>query len=219
MAGVEPPGGEESSRKRKLTDDELRIVWTKLDTAAMAPATRLALKLLLVTGQRRGEVTFAQKHHFDLPASLWSIPPELQKTEGSRKYPTEPHLVPLSKLATDLVTELFTLAGESPWLLPSQYSKKNADAPYSERALTRAVRENQAHFGIPEWTPHDLRRTCRTGLSHLKVEPHIAERILNHAQGRISETYDRFEYLGEKRDVLEKWATHLEEILSVQGVG
>lgn len=216
MAGVEPPGGEEVSRKRKLTDAEIRTVWSKLDTAAMAPPTRLALKLLLVTGQRRGEVTFAQKSHFDLASSIWSIPPELQKTEGARSYPTEPHIVPLSNLAIKLLTELHTLDSKSRWLLPSQYSKKNADAPYSERALTRAVKENQAHFGIPHWTPHDFRRTCRTGLSQLKVEPHIAERILNHAQGKITETYDRFEYLSEKREALEKWASHLQGIVEGQ---
>jgi hypothetical protein len=48
-----------ATRKRRLTTEEVKTVWTKLETAAMSPATCLALKLLLVTAQRRGELTFA----------------------------------------------------------------------------------------------------------------------------------------------------------------
>jgi len=66
---------------------------------------------------------------------------------------------------------------------------------------------------VGAFTLHDLRRTCRTGLARLKIEPHIAERVLNHSQGKISETYDCFEYSSEKRDALEKWAAHLQVIL------
>jgi len=213
MAGVERPGGEETSRNRKLSTDEIRIVWTKLATAKMAEATRLALRLLLVTAQRRAEVTFAERAHFDLGASLWKIPPELQKTEGTTKQPTEPHLVPLSPLAIEFVGKLLTLAGEKRWLLPSQYSKKRVDAAYSERALSRAVRDNEEHFGIPHWTPHDLRRTAASAMTMLGVPRLHVEKVLNHATDDIAEVYDRHDYLPEKRVALERWATHLMEIV------
>lgn len=213
MAGIEPPGGIEGARNRRLTPDEIRTVWTKLDTAAMAPATRLAIKLLLVTAQRRGEVTFAKRSHFDLEAAAWSIPPELQKTEGATKAPTEAHLVPLSPLAVELVRKLMALAGESEWLLPSQYTAKKHSAPYSERALTRAVKENQEHFGIPHWTPHDLRRTASSTMTKIGIPRLHVEKVLNHSTDDIAEVYDRHDYLPEKRAALEKWATHLAEII------
>ncbi|HKQ14437.1 MAG TPA: hypothetical protein VJT80_13465, partial [Steroidobacteraceae bacterium] len=69
--------------------------------------------------------------------------------------------------------------------------------------------ERMAELGIDAFTLHDLRRTCRTGLARLKVEPHIAERVLNHAQEKIAGTYDQWAYIDEKRAALDKWATHL----------
>jgi integrase len=58
-------------------------------------------------------------------------------------------------------------------------------------------------------TPHDLRRTCRTHLGKLGVPPHIAERCLNHALGKIAATYDVHDYLPERRAALETWAKHV----------
>lgn len=74
-------------------------------------------------------------------------------------------------------------------MLPAHASSRHTK-PYSAGVLTRAVRENEEHFGIPHFTPHDLRRTCRTGLS-----------------------YDMYDYLEEKRDALERWAKHLQAII------
>ncbi|MEJ1966503.1 MAG: tyrosine-type recombinase/integrase [Gammaproteobacteria bacterium] len=213
MAGIEAPGGEESSRKRKLTPDEIRTVWTKLHTAKMAEPTQLALKLLLVTAQRRAEVTFAEWTHFDLNGKQWTIPVELQKTEGATKEPSEPHIVPLSSLAIDVLEKLRALTGGKRWLLPSQYSVKRGDAPYSERALSRAVRDNEEHFGIPHWTPHDLRRTAASAMTMLGVPRLHVEKVLNHATDDIAEVYDRHDYLAEKRNALERWATHLTEVI------
>jgi integrase len=213
MAGIELPGGEESSRKRKLTPDEIRAVWTKLDTAKMAEPTRLALKLLLVTAQRRAEVTCGEWSHFDLADKRWSIPVELQKTEGATREPTEPHVVPLSALAIELLEKLQALSGGKRWLLPSQYNKKRADAPYSERVLSRAVRDNEKHFGIPHWSPHDLRRTAASAMTMLGIPRLHVEKVLNHATSDIAEVYDRHDYLAEKRVALERWAAHLEDII------
>ena len=87
MAGVERPGGEERPRQRVLSAVEVNTFWAKLTTADMAEPTRLALKLLLVTAQRRGELTFAKWSHFDLAGKLWTIPVELLKTShpGDRR--------------------------------------------------------------------------------------------------------------------------------------
>jgi len=216
MAGIELPGGEERPGKRKLTEEELITVWTKLDSAAMAPATRLALKLLLVTGQRRGEVTFAEKAHFDLANSLWTIPIELQKTEDATKEPTEPHVVPLSPLAVEIVTKMFALSGSSRWLMRSQYSKKKSDASYSERAVTRAVAENQKHFGIPHWRPHALRRTAYSMMTKLGIPLLHVKKVVNHAIDEMDEVYGRHDYLPEKRAALERWGEYLTALTTVR---
>jgi integrase len=99
MAGVLRPGGDEMPRDRTLNEDEVRAFWTKLESAAMSAASKLGLKLLLVTAQRRGEITAAHWRHFDLDAGVWTIPAELSKNGKE-------HKVPLSPLALQILTEL-----------------------------------------------------------------------------------------------------------------
>lgn len=212
MAGVERPGGGERPRTRVLTAEEIKAFWTKLATADMAEPTRLALKLLLVTAQRRGELTFAKWSHFDLPGKTWTIPVELLKTSHARRQEAEPHVVPLSPLALELLGELHKLTGEGTHLLPARADKRK-DRSYSERVLSRAVRENAKHFDIPHFTPHDLRRTAASFMTKLKIPRLHVEKVLNHATGDIAEVYDRHDYLREKRVALEKWGRHLAAII------
>lgn len=212
MAGVKPPGGTERPRDRILTAEEIGALWEKLDTADMAEPTRLALKLLLVTGQRRGELTQARWDHFDLDAKLWTIPVELLKSAHSRRDRPEPHVVPLSNLAVELLRRLKALAGDSPAVLPAHASKRHAKG-YSEGVLSRAVRQNAEHLGIAHWTPHDLRRTAASFMTKLGIPRLHVEKVLNHSTGDIAEVYDRHNYLPEKRAALEKWGAHLQTII------
>ena len=213
MAGVdERPGGEERPRARILTADEIRTVWTKLDSADMAEPTRLALKLLLATGQRRGELTFAKWAHFDVAGKTWTIPISLLKSAHTRRDRPEPHVVPLSALALELLGKLKALSGESPSVLPAHASARHTRS-YSESVLSRAVRQNRKHFGIPDWTPHDLRRTAASFMTKIGVPRLHVEKVLNHSTGDIAEVYDRHDYLPEKRAALEKWGAHLQTII------
>lgn len=212
MAGIERPGGAESARNRVLTGDEVKAFWSKLDTADMAKPTRLALKLLLVTAQRRGELTFSKWSSFDLDAKLWTIPVELLKSAHSRRSQPAPHVVPLSSLAVELLGKLKKLTGEGTYVLPGWLNTK-CDRSYSERVLSRAVRKNEDHFGIPHFTPHDLRRTAASFMTKLKVPRLHVEKVLNHSTGDIAEVYDRHDYLPEKRAALDTWAEHLRNII------
>jgi integrase len=64
------------------------------------------------------------------------------------------------------------------------------------------------------WTLHDLRRTVRTGLGGLGIQPHIAEAALNHLPAKLIRTYDRNTYAEEKKAALDQWATHLKTIVA-----
>jgi integrase len=127
--------------------------------------------------------------------------------------------VPLSDWATKEFQSLKRLSERSKWVLPANSS----DRPIDPKQLTRGLAKCRQRFrkcGIKEFTLHDLRRTCRTGLSRLKIEPHIAERVLNHVQPGIAGVYDRFAYLDEKRAALVKWAEHLQALTSkANGLG
>lgn len=196
------PGGKEKPRERTLTDAELAAFLK--DPRAATRFERLAhvILLLLLTGQRRGELALARWSDIDFDATTWTIPDEHSKTGRG-------HVVPLSAWAVREFRALQRLAKRSPYVLPAN----GGDRPIDPKQLTRSLAKCRKRFerlGIAPFTLHDLRRTCRTGLSRLGVPPHIAERVLNHAQERIAGTYDRFEYLDEKREALEKWARYLE---------
>ena len=67
---------------------------------------------------------------------------------------------------------------------------------------------------VQPWRLHDLRRTCRTGLSRLRIAPHVAEAVLGHAAPTIVRTYDVHDLADEKRHALEAWAGYVQRIVN-----
>jgi hypothetical protein len=64
--------------------------------------------------------------------------------------------------------------------------------------------------GLARWTPHDLRRTVRTGLGRLGVDQEIAELMLNHGPGdELAAIYDRGDYWARRQEAAERWAKHV----------
>lgn len=195
------PGGKERPRSRVLSDDELRIFLADPTAGTRFPRLAHVMLILLLTGQRRGELVLARWREIDFNAKTWRIPDENAKTRG--------HLLPLSESALREFRHLKRRAGRSSWVLPA----RDGSGPMDAKLLTRGLAKCRGRFerlGIAPFTLHDLRRTCRTGLARLRVPPHIAERVLNHAQERIPGTYDVHDYLDEKRAALDEWARHLE---------
>jgi len=79
------------------------------------------------------------------------------------------------------------------------------------RSLARHLKELKK-VKVDAFRLHDLRRTVRTGMARLGVEPHIAERVLDHLQPGIIRVYDVYRYSDEKRAALERWAAHLKAL-------
>jgi hypothetical protein len=71
--------------------------------------------------------------------------------------------------------------------------------------------------GLAPWRFHDLRKTARTGLSRLRVAPHIAELVIGHAVTGLMKIYDRHDYLDDKRAALCAWERHLAGVLGGEG--
>jgi integrase len=200
---LQKPGGPEASRKRFLAEAEIRTFWNRLDSAAMADALKLACRLLLVTAQRRGELVNAQWNDVDFQKHVWRIPKDIAKNGKE-------HLVPLSALAFSLFQELRARAGDSAFVLPSRI---HDNSPIPERTLSRAVRNNQEHFGLAHFTPHDLRRTAASMMTKIGVQQLHVGKILNHSERQITSVYDRYDYAAEMRTGLDRWAEYLLDIL------
>jgi integrase len=215
LVALKPPGGREEPRTRVLSDSEIATVWTKLADCQMSERIRLALKFLLLTAQRRGETSLARWSDIDFAAKVWTIPAEHAKTRNSQPGA---HLVPLSAPAISILDQLKKLQDDdkqdSELIFPTAHSKVKAGAPMTERAITRAVRENEDKFAIPHFTPHDFRRTARTTMARLGVPDTVAELVLNHKLRGMVAVYNKYGYLDEKRQALELWASHVESVLA-----
>jgi integrase len=206
--------GKERKRSRFLNDDEIRLVWRaagKLD-----PVFRDYVRMLLVTAQRRAEVAGMQRAEINEAERLWAVPAERMKGKLD-------HAVPLTPMALELLAgsttkgqkSVFTTRQDKPIRCYDDV-KKLLDA-----AVADIQREDAAESGIdpdkvkplPHWTLHDLRRTARTNMSRLGVDPEIAERVIAHLPVGVRMNYDLYQFLSEKRAALERWDQHLAGVI------
>jgi integrase len=185
-----------------LNETEIKTFWNKLSTAKMEKYTTLALKLQLITAQRKGEVAGAEWVNFDLKDGWWTIPAEKSKNGF-------PHRVPLSPLAMETLNELEELTGSSRWLFPSPRDGQHI----AETSVDHAVRENAEHFEVDHFTPHDLRRTAASMMTASGIQRMTVSKILNHVESSVTAVYDRHSYDNEKRGALSSWGLLLETIL------
>jgi integrase len=200
----------ERPRERWLRDDELARLWRAFDTlpAPWGPWARL----LALTGQRREQVAtmrWEDVHGLDGAEPVW-----LARQKGDRAL-----LVPLAPMAAALLRSL----GPAPsgYVFPSGRSMRKGEAPSHIRGYNHAILGVEAALEkdggqlSERWTWHDLRRTLATGLSRLKVPPHIREAVLGHAvANRMERTYNQWDYADEKRAALDAWEQHLEAVLA-----
>jgi integrase len=186
------------ARERVLSNDELKLLWTVVETER--EPWRTAVKLLILTGQRREEVLSAHWSEFDLKARLWTIP-------AGRAKNKKPHIVPLSPAAVELLTQLPTRAGRL--------------FPKGTGLVSRAAkRVREAMPDVPEWHWHDIRRTVATGMQRLGVGLQVTEAVLNHVSGSqagIVAVYQRHDWAKEKQEALNKWAAEVGRIVSSDG--
>jgi len=186
------------SRSRVLTSGELSDVWNAL--AAEGYPFGTMTKLLILTGQRRGEVTQMRWPQIDLSAKTWLIPAELSKNGRE-------HLLPLSGPVIEILKSMPRLHDEI--LFPA---KGNSDAVIS--GFSRAKIRIDKASGVTGWTLHDLRRTTATYLAKFDTPPHVIERVLNHVSGSfagVAGVYNRHPYLDEMREALERWGAYLQQ--------
>ncbi len=191
-------------RQRVLTDREIRGFWTGLDRTKVSDSAQRALRVVLLTGQRPGEVAGMRWEEIEdeLTGVWWTIPEERSKNGQA-------HRVPLSGAVLDI---LGTWGEEGP-VFPSPFPGRTA-SPLHEDALGQAVRGILPQLKIAKFTPHDLRRTCATRIAEAGASRVVLDRILNHRErGVTARHYDRYEYAAEKRAALDAWAEHLRQIV------
>jgi integrase len=185
-------------RARVLSDDELVRVWRTADQTRRPFG--LIVKMLILTGQRRGEVAKLRGDYFASDKNTITLPDFL--TKNGRE-----HIVPYGPMLSNLLEGLPRLG----WLFPARCKPQNAFngfGPCKEKFDKKC--------GV-DFDLHDLRRTLATKLAQLGVAPHVIERLLNHVRGQISPIaaiYNRHSYLPEMREAVATWEAHLSSLLT-----
>src|SRR5215469_9952092 len=182
---------ENGHRERSLSDSEIAKVWL----AAPGNDYGNIIKLLLLTGCRRDEIGSLRWSEIDIGARTMTIARERTKNGVE-------HIVPLPDAALSILKGI-KRRGERDFVFGIARDGGFSGWSKAKIALDEAVALKE------DWRLHDLRRTVRTGLGKLGVQPHVAEAVLNHLPPKLIRTYDRNTYEAEKRDALDKWASHL----------
>jgi integrase len=212
-------GGEEKPCERALSFDEVALLLEKLPRAGLAAEIQAAVKFILATGCRAGELTNAT--WAEIEPGGWRIPAANSKNG-------EEHFIHLSDFA---LAQLAVLRERrrGAWLLAG----RREDAPYDPRSLSKMLRDRlratplknrtAKHAGtlaLPggEWSPHDLRRTMASRMGDLGILPHVIERCLGHRPpNKIVATYQRQEYLAERTEAFCLWGARLALLADPQG--
>ncbi|MFC6842080.1 tyrosine-type recombinase/integrase [Xanthomonas theicola] len=169
--------------------------------------TRAALRLAGLVFVRPGELRHAEWSEIDLEKAEWNIPAHKMKMR-------EPHLVPLSAQAVELLRELQPLTGHRQYVFTSG---RSALRPLSENAITAALR--RMGFDKDTMTGHGFRATARTLLDEvLGWRPDLIEHQLAHAvRDPNGRAYNRTSHLPERRKMMQAWADYLDVLGADKG--
>jgi integrase len=185
----------ERSRDRVLTDSELAAVWNALGETDYGDI----LRLLILTGQRAGEIGGLRWNEIDFDEDLISLPANRTKNDTAHSFPMSGPVRDILKARTQTRDLVFGRGaiGFNGW----NRSKVRLDATIK----------------LPDWVVHDLRRTFATGLQRLGVRLEVTEAILNHVGGNragVGGIYRRYDWAAEKGAALDAWAVHVLDVVS-----
>jgi len=231
--GVKLPSPK-NTKDRALSDDEIRAIWKSLERTdlCMSYDSKRALKLILVTAQRSGEVI--GMHTSEIDGHWWTIPKERSKNKRT-------HRVYLTNTALELIGPLEVQDAETGEMKPKGYIfpspvKKKGNKPMGDTALSVTVGRNleypltdgegkplftkdgkpatENRLGVEKFTPHDLRRTANTLMAATKIIKEHRERVLNHTLEKLDGTYNQYDYDDEKQVALQALERKLNNIIN-----
>ena len=193
----------ETSRDRVYTDAEIKALWGAFDQMGVQGAI---LKMCFVTAQRLNEARGMRRDEID--GETWTLP-------AARSKNGRANVVPLSGLANHVLETTPNLGATYVFASP-----RGPDQDGNERPVTISSKDRvraRKLSGVADFSPHDLRRTFRTAVAPLGFDRYIGERVLGHVMQGVEPVYDRFDYLDQKRDLLEAWGRHVEDVIGEAG--
>lgn len=208
VAEQEPP----VQHNPMLRKAELKEFLVTLRSFKMTEFSRSAIRLLLLTGVRTGELRQATANQFDLDDSLWTIPPDVVKqlrklvrTKSGGEVP--PYLVPLSRQAVEEVRKVHELTGRYRLLIAG---RNDPSKPISDGTVNSALKRMGYEGRL---TGHGIRATISTALNEMGYNEDWIEAQLSHAgSSKSRKTYNHAEYVEQRQGMMQAWADYLDGI-------
>ena len=181
-------------------ENELPEYLQRLETFSGTLQTKLALKFLLLTFVRTGELRKAEWSEINFDKAEWRIPAERMKMR-------EQHLVPLSKQAVEVLLELQKHTGNRQHVFPNQHKPMGC---MSENTILYALYDMGYRF---QATGHGFRSTASTILNEHGFTPDVIERQLAHAErNEVRSAYNHAQYLPQRREMMQWWGDYLDDV-------
>lgn len=179
------------------TPEEFAELLRAMDSYHGEYTTKAALEFTMLTFQRSQSIRFAKWEQIDWTNKLWRIPAEIMKMK-------EPHLVPLSTQALDLLRALEPVTGHSEYIFPCLFSRAK---PMSENTMLYAL----VRLGYRgRMTVHGFRSSASTLLNENGHHPDVIEAALAHVRGDVRSIYNRAKYLPERVTLYQWWADYVD---------
>ncbi|MEH6389647.1 MAG: integrase arm-type DNA-binding domain-containing protein [Pseudomonas profundi] len=189
-----------------VTFAELPELLGKVESATINPLTRCAIRLLVLTAVRPGELRQAPWSEFDLDSATWTIPKERMKAR-------RPHVVPLPRQAVAILVQLQEITGDYPLVFPGQ---NNSARPMSDNTINKALRL-MGYEG--RQTGHGFRHLLSTELNGRSYNSDWIERQLAHGDNNeIRDTYNHANYLEQRREMMQAWADSIDALCAGNNV-
>lgn len=188
----------EVNHRAALPEKELPTFLRLLTQYEGEPTTLHALRMLILTATRPGELRGARWAEFDLASAMWVIPAERMKMRAE-------HRVPLSAHALAVLETMQPLSGHRELVFPSPtYPSK----PLSENTFNSAM----ARMGYKgSATAHGFRALFSTVANEAGWNPDVIERQLAHKeQNEVRAAYHRSTYMAERVKLMTWWGSYLE---------
>ena len=191
-----------------LKRDELPECLRRIADCDAMLQTKIALRLLIHTFVRPGELRKARWDEFDIDGKEWRIPQERMKIKEGGD-----HIVPLTKQSIKLINELEPITGRYELLFPGE---RKATQPMSENTLLFAL-YRMGYKG--KATPHGFRATASSILNEQNFNSDAIERQLSHTErNKVKGAYNyNAEFMDERKKIMEWWSDYLESILKPDG--
>jgi integrase len=182
------------------TPKSLAVILRAIDDYEGSFVVKCSLQLLPMFFCRPGELRAAEWSEFDFENAVWEIPAERMKMK-------QPHIVPLSQQAIDVLLSLQPLTGAGKFVFPCQRSHLRC---MSDNAFNAALRRME--FTKDEVTAHGFRASARTLLDEVLHFPVvIIEHQLSHSvRDPLGTAYNRTTHLAERKDMMQRWADYLD---------